>query len=580
MHEGEGHRHVLGRVRPGAGDVVAAHVAAFQSDLHRVGSRGHVGDREGPIEGRRRRRAEGELLVRKADRGTAGADIARSERPVVIEVVVGGSLDGVRRNLQVPRHDPVGQAVPVEVRGGAHRLVHAHMERRAREGAAPDERGPRRGPDRGRDRDVSEGDEGAVMSVRIRRREVVRRPEFVRDRDADPGERVRSGGHRAVHPRAVIVPQEHDAIPHARDRGEVHEPLRLPRGDVLLEAARLVVVHRLIGIRVVPRIGEWIVVRGPVDDAEVGEVPRRRGRERLQGLSEARDPGLVRQPDLRRRVADVRPVEHRLVERRQIPDRRALDLRARRQVLDRDGRRARRRGPQDLEEIDREDPSVRELDHAVVRELHRRIEDARVLHADRKEPGIDREISDVPAGRISDGVVQGRDRVRVEVLRDQGREEHVHRVRGLHVCGPDAVPDGIALDDGNVVGRMQEDALEDVDLEAGPDEGRGDPGAEVRPVQPEIPFEEPDHQEGDRRGLVLGRDELARDRVPVLEVVRDRRVDAAVYGLEAVVPPRQERRPQFRGPIRVLRREPPPRGRIVLRVLRKAVPERAEVVRA
>ena len=318
VHEGEGHRHVLGRVRPGDGDVVAAQVAAFQSDLHRVRSRGHIGDREGPIEGRRRRRAEGELLVRKADRGTAGADIARSERPVVIEVVVGGSLDGVRRNLQVPRHDPIGQAVPVEVRGGAHRLVHAHMERRAREGAAPDERGPRRGPDRGRDRDVSEGNEGAVMSVRIRRREVVRRPEFVRDRDADPGEWGRSGGHRAVHPRAVIVPQEHDAIPHARDRGEVHEPLRLPRGDVLLEAARLVVVHRLIGIRVVPRIGEWIVVRGPVDDAEVGEVPRRRGRERLQGLSEARDPGLVRQPDVRRRVADVRPVEHRLVERRQV----------------------------------------------------------------------------------------------------------------------------------------------------------------------------------------------------------------------------------------------------------------------
>ena len=61
--------------------------------------------------------------------------------------------------------------------------------------------------------------------------------------------------------------------------------------------------------------------------------------------------------------------------------------------------------------------------------------------------------------------------------------------------------------------------------------------AEVLVVRREVAFEEPDHEEGDSLRLVLGRDELARELVAVLEVVRDGRMDAPIDGLEAVVPP-------------------------------------------
>src|SRR5207245_851429 len=83
--------------------------------------------------------------------------------------------------------------------------------------------------------------------------------------------------------------------------------------------------------------------------------------------------------------------------------------------------------------------------------------------------------------------------------------------------------------------------------------------------------------EGGSVRLVLGRDELARELVAVLEVVRDGRVDAPIDGFETVVPPGQERGPEFGRGGRVLRGEPLPGRRIIVRRLRDAVPERSEV---
>src|SRR5207247_4048750 len=122
--------------------------------------------------------------------------------------------------------------------------------------------------------------------------------------------------------------------------------------------------------------------------------------------------------------------------------------------------------------------------------------------------------------------------------------------------------------------------------QGGPDRGdgqarglqsRGDRGSEVLVVQPEVGVQEANHEYRDSRRLVLGRDELARDLVAVLEVVGDRRVDSAVDRLEPVVPPGEERGPELRRYARVLGRKPLPRRRVVVRRLREAVAERPEV---
>ena len=176
----------------------------------------------------------------------------------------------------------------------------------------------------------------------------------------------------------------------------------------------------------------------------------------------------------------------------------------------------------------------------MVRELHGCVEDPRVLDADREQARVDGEIPDVPTRHVADRVVQRHDARQVKLPREEVREEHVLRVLGLHVLGPGPVADRIGEDEGDVIGRMEDHALEHVDGEAGPREGRGDRGAEVRAMQFHVAFQEPDHQEGDRLRLVLGRDELSRERVSVLEVVRDGRMDPTVDGLEPVVPPGEE----------------------------------------
>ena len=121
----------------------------------------------------------------------------------------------------------------------------------------------------------------------------MRRPEFVGDGDPDARERRGPGGDGPVHDGAVVVAEEHDPVRHGRRRAEVDDALQRPRGDVRLEAQRLIVVHRPPGVRVVRGIRERIVVGAPIHDAEVGEVPGGRRRVRLERLVEPRDARVV-----------------------------------------------------------------------------------------------------------------------------------------------------------------------------------------------------------------------------------------------------------------------------------------------
>src|SRR3989442_15060991 len=90
-----------------------------------------------------------------------------------------------------------------------------------------------------------------------------------------------------------------------------------------------------------------------------------------------------------RRIADVGPVEYRVVERRLVLDRRvALDLIARSHGLDRDVRAA-VRVREDLEEFEWQDATVRQVDDAVGRKLRGRVEDSRVPAAAWEQPRND-----------------------------------------------------------------------------------------------------------------------------------------------------------------------------------------------
>ena len=242
------------------------------------------------------------------------------------------------------------------------------------------------------------------MAVRIRLGHVVRRPELIRDGDPHAGQRLRAGPHGAVHPCAVVVAEEDDAVLHGRPRVKVRDPFDGPGRDLRLFFLRLVVVHRLPRRRVVRGVGERIVVRGAVDDPPVGEVPRRDGRIHLQGRAEPGD-SRVRGVQVLRRVADVRPVEHGVVEGRLVHDCRARNLVARLHELQWDVLGV-LRIREDLEEVDRQDAAIGEVQDPVVREFHRRVEDARVRRADGEEPRIHREVSDVPSGDVADGVIQ------------------------------------------------------------------------------------------------------------------------------------------------------------------------------
>src|SRR2546430_8100993 len=98
------------------------------------------------------------------------------------------------------------------------------------------------------------------------------------------------------------------------------------------------------------------------------EVPGWHGRVGLEGLIESRDARVVR-TQVRGRVSDVRPIEHRVVEGGLVLDRLALDRVAGPDVLDRDVRPGVRRR-KDLEELERQDPAVRERGGAVGREVY------------------------------------------------------------------------------------------------------------------------------------------------------------------------------------------------------------------
>ena len=339
----------------------------------------------------------------------------------------------------------------------------------------------------------------------------------------------------------------------------------------------LVVVHGLPRARVVRRIRERVVVRGPVHYPPVGEVP---GGDRwigLEGPAETGHPG-VRRVEVFRRVADVGPVEHRVVERRLVLDRLALDLVARGHELDRDvlapvGVR------QDLEELERQDPAVRKIQDAVVRQLHGRVEDPGVRGADREQARVDGEIADVPARRVAYVMVQRDDPVLAQPVREEVRQENVERIGGLQIWRPQSEGHRVREDDRDVVRGTEKGGPDRGDGQARGLQSGGDGRSEVLVVQPEVGVQETNDEDRDSRRLVLGRDELARDLVAVLEVVGDRRVDSTVDRLEPVVPPGEERGPELRGHVRVLGRKPPPRGRVVVSRLREAVPERAEVER-
>ena len=124
----------------------------------------------------------------------------------------------------------------------------------------------------------------------------------------------------------------------------------------------------------------------------------------------------------------------------------ARDLVARGDELDRDVRTA-PRGREDLEEFERQDPAIREVQDAVVRELHRGIEDPRVRGLDREQPRVDREVADVPSRRIPNVVVQRDDLVLVQLAREQVREEDVLGVEGLEIGRPQSVRDRVREDD-------------------------------------------------------------------------------------------------------------------------------------
>ena len=246
----------------------------------------------------------------------------------MVQVEKHGPAGGVRRHLEILGHDPVRHAVPVRVRGHPHRLVERHRNSDGCQRAGADQGRPRRRADGCSDRDVAERDDGAVAAVRIRLGHVVRRPELIRDGDPHAGQRLRAGPHGAVHPCAVVVAEEDDAVLHGRPRVKVRDPFDGPGRDLRLFFLRLVVVHRLPRRRVVRGVGERIVVRGAVDDPPVGEVPRRDGRIRSEGRAEPGD-SRVRGVQVLRRVTDVRPVEHGVVEGRLVHDCRARNLVAR-----------------------------------------------------------------------------------------------------------------------------------------------------------------------------------------------------------------------------------------------------------
>src|SRR2546427_8335981 len=122
--------------------------------------------------------------------------------------------------------------------------------------------------------------------------------------------------------------------------------------------------------------GTWIIVRGGALYPPVGKVPCGDRWVGVKGLAEARDAGVGR-IEVLRRIADVGPVEHRVVKGRLVLDRLALDLVSRGHELDRDVRAAVRRR-ENLEEFERQDAAVRKVQDAVVRQLRGRIENPRV----------------------------------------------------------------------------------------------------------------------------------------------------------------------------------------------------------
>src|SRR5207247_3472766 len=106
------------------------------------------------------------------------------------------------------------------------------------------------------------------------------------------------------------------------------------------------------------------------------------------------------------------------------------------------------------------------------------------------------------------------------------RQQYVLRVERVHIRIPDAVRDGVGEDQGDVLVRTAEDAREGVRREAVRRQDVPDLRSDREAVRAEVALDEADREEGDALRLILRREELAGERVAVLEVVRDGRMGA------------------------------------------------------
>jgi len=409
------------------------------------------------------------------------------------------------------------------------------------------------------DGDVPERRQHAVAPVGVGAHHLMGDPVLVQDGDPDPCHRpsgVRDRG--ALDDGPVVVLQEGD--PGVQPRGgQVHCADQLACAYLIVHLHRLHVGDRPPGIGVVGRIaaGVGVVVGGAVHQAEVAHVPALHGRDALQAAGDAGQP-LLALPHVVGAVAHEGPVEHGVVEQVGVLDGVADDIVVRGDLVQRDLVPV---------VVDRVDVVIVIRDvvaiHPLVRQLGRRIEDVVGGGGEGEEAAVHRDVADVVPRDLPDLVVDGDQLVLVQTRKYlPGR--HVLGVGGTEGVVQLPVHLGVAPHLIHVVRRMGQDVLEPDGVH--PMGGhRGQHLGASGGVAPYVVLHAPHYEQGDGPLLGLGHEERPGEVVAVLEVVGDRRMGALLDGLEAVVPPGDERGTvEGDGRFGVLGGEPSPRGRPVL----------------
>ncbi len=230
------------------------------------------------------------------------------------------------------------------------------------------------------------------------------------------------------------------------------------------------------------------------------EHPARLDRRVRERGRETRDAGT--RTDVRPVVPDVRSVDHRVVERREIVDDRRADRGdSRGQVV---GRVIVAVRPEDAQIEERRGRAVRVDDPSG--ELGRSVEDAGVGAAEREEPRVGHRVTDRPAGVRLDVVVDFRDPVEGQGRREEIGHGEIHRVLGGDRARVDReIPLGVSDHEGEVRTGVDEEVVELVHVEPVGGEHLIKSGREVgQPRRALLGREERGGEHADRLGFVLG----------------------------------------------------------------------------